>query len=228
MTPRRLADLAWTDVAVHAGTTVLAVPVGSTEQHGPHLPLGTDTAVALELADRLAAARPDTLVAPPWSYGSSGEHAGFAGTVSIGTRALCDALVELGRSADAFAGVVFVSAHGGNTEALGSATAKLTAEGRRARWWGPPLVKVRGRADAHAGFTETSVVMALTGSDIRGPVGCTAPIRELMPSLVSAGVAAVSPNGVLGDPSGASPSAGRRILDAWAADLVASLAGWPA
>jgi mycofactocin system creatininase family protein len=227
LSSRRLADLAWTEVAARAGATVLAVPVGSTEQHGPHLPLGTDTAVAVELADRLAASRPDTLVAPPWAYGSSGEHAGFAGTLSTGRRALFDALVELGRSADAFAGVVFVSAHGGNAEAVSSAAAALAAEGRRARWWGPPVVEVCGRADAHAGFTETSVMMALTGSDIRGPAGCAAPIGELMPSLVSAGVKAVSPNGVLGDPSGASRRAGRRILDAWAADLVASLAGWP-
>ena len=65
-----------------ASGSILAVPLGSTEQHGPHLPLGTDSDVALALADRLAAARADVLVAPVLPYGSAGEHAAFPGTLS--------------------------------------------------------------------------------------------------------------------------------------------------
>ena len=79
----RLDEQAWPDVdLMHP---VLCVPVGSCEQHGPHLPLGTDTIIAVALADELAARRPDVLVAPALTMTASGEHAGFAGTLSIGT-----------------------------------------------------------------------------------------------------------------------------------------------
>lgn len=222
-----LGDLTWTEVAGRAKTTVLAVPVGSTEQHGPHLPLLTDTLIAVELAGRLANARADVAVAPAVSYGSSGEHAGFPGTLSIGSAALEGLLVELGRSADDFAGVVFISAHGGNSAAVQAATARLCGEGRRAKTWSPSSETVGG--DAHAGFVETSVIMALFPDRHFEPAqaGCITPLSELMPVLVARGVHAVSDSGVLGDPSTAVPDAGRTILDAWTADLVSKLEGWP-
>src|SRR5687767_8440986 len=94
---------------------LLVVPLGATEQHGPHLPLGTDTIIASALASDL-----DAVVAPALPYGSSGEHAGFPGTLSIGRAALEHVLLELGRSAP-FARVLFVSAHGGNAEPLAAA-----------------------------------------------------------------------------------------------------------
>ena len=112
-----LGESTWPEVA-DRGPSVLAVPLGSVEQHGPHLPLDTDTRIAVALVAALAAARPDVVAAPPLAYGASGEHAGFPGTLSIGTEALTTVLVELGRSADAFAGVVFVNGHGGNLEAV--------------------------------------------------------------------------------------------------------------
>jgi mycofactocin precursor peptide peptidase len=135
--PGRLGALTWPEAAEVAARSVLAVPVGSTEQHGPHLPLATDSAVAVALAERLAAARVDVVVAPALPYGSAGEHAGFAGTLSIGAAALEMVLVELGRSADAFAGVVLVSGHGGNAEPLATAVATLRAEGRNVLGWTP-------------------------------------------------------------------------------------------
>jgi len=94
-----MADLAWPDMP----TQVLAVPVGSTEQHGPHLPLSTDTDIALALASGLAGRRADVVVAPSMAYGASGEHAGFAGTLSIDDSR--DVLVWLPRwGGDAHAG----------------------------------------------------------------------------------------------------------------------------
>ena len=224
-----LAALTWPEVAGRAAGSLLAVPVGSTEQHGPHLPLCTDTEIALELCRRLASARRDVLVAPAVPYGSSGEHAGFAGTLSIGGPVLESVLVELGRSADAFAGIVFVSAHGGNTGPLRRAASLLRSESRRARVWALPAPP-GARADAHAGHTETSVLLTMAPAAVRlgaAEAGPTAPLAELMPALATAGVAAVSPNGVLGDPAGASAEDGRRILDGWAARLVADLEGWP-
>jgi mycofactocin precursor peptide peptidase len=230
--PGGLAEMTWPEVAVRAGTTVLAVPVGSTEQHGPHLPLSTDTDVAVALADRLASARADVLVAPAVAYGSSGEHAGFPGTLSIGQDALELVLVELGRSADAFAGIVFVSAHGGNSEPVAKAVRRLDYEGRRAKAWHPSGARTNG-LDAHAGYTETSVLMALGPAHVRpelaeaGGVDRLAAQRDLLTELRSGGVASVSANGVLGDPAGASADAGRRFLDAWTSDLLADLDGWP-
>ncbi len=223
--PASLGDLTWPEVAGRAATTVLAVPVGSTEQHGPHLPLSTDTTVAQVLAGRLAAERPDVIVAPALPYGASGEHAGFPGTLSIGTDALEAVLIELARSADCFAGVVFVSAHGGNAEALGKAVNRLNSEGRPVRAWGP-----RQATDAHAGHTETSVLLAVAPGSVRtarAEAGNRAPLATLMPTLRRDGVAAVSPNGVLGDPAGATAAAGDAQLQEWAADLIESLKGWP-
>lgn len=223
-----LARLTWTEVADRAPDCLLAVPVGSTEQHGPHLPLSTDTDIAAELCGRLAAARPDVLVAPPVAYGSSGEHAGFAGTLSIGAAALETLLVELGRSADAFAGMVFVSAHGGNARPVHRAADLLSHEGRRVRAWQLPAPP--GRADAHAGHTETSALLALDPGAVRrgaAEAGNTTRLPQLMPALVAAGVAAVSPNGVLGDPRGATGADGREILAAWTAALLSDLDGWP-
>jgi creatinine amidohydrolase len=224
----RLDRLTWAAVDERAAGSVLAVPVGSTEQHGPHLPLSTDTDIALALCDRLAGRRPDVLVAPPVAYGAAGEHAGFAGTLSIGGPVTEEVLVELGRSADAFRAVLFVSGHGGNAGPVAGAARRLRSESRRVRAWSPPAPS--GRGDAHAGFTETSVLMALNPSLVDQPAarpGRTASIREIMPALRASGVRAVSPNGVLGDPTGASPEAGERILEDWSAGLLAAVEGWP-
>ncbi|GAA1228279.1 mycofactocin biosynthesis peptidyl-dipeptidase MftE [Prauserella halophila] len=204
------------------GESVLAVPLGATEQHGPHLPLDTDTAIAADLARRLAARVPDVVVAPAVPYGASGEHAGFPGTLSIGTRALEHLLVELGRSADRFRGVVFVNGHGGNTEALQAAVRLLHGEGRRVLAWAPS-----GPADdSHAGRTETSAMLRLRPDDVHLDVavaGVTAPLPELLDALRGGGVGAVSSNGVLGDPANASAEEGRQLLETWADDLASAV-----
>jgi creatinine amidohydrolase len=225
--------MTWPEVAARAEHTILAVPVGSTEQHGPHLPLSTDTDVAEALAAGLAGRRADVLVAPTLAYGSSGEHAGFPGTLSIGQDALELVIVELGRSADAFAGVVFVSAHGGNTDPLRRAVHRLSREGRRVMAWSPSADGTGALglrpADAHAGFTETSVLLALAPELVRrseAVAGCTRPLADLMVELRARGVSAVAPTGVLGDPTGATAEAGTSLLDSWADDLLATVAGW--
>jgi creatinine amidohydrolase len=221
----RLAALAWPDVAAVAGRSILVVPVGSTEQHGPHLPLGTDSDVAVALADRLAAARPDVLVAPALPYGSAGEHAAFPGTLSIGAAALELVVVELVRSADAFAGVVLVSGHGGNAEPLAAAVATLRTEGRSVLGWSPRIPT----GDAHAGRTETSLLLALAPELVRPEAaepGDLRPLAAVIGELRRGGVAAVSPNGVLGDPTGATAEEGRHLLDALAYDLLASVEAW--
>ncbi len=219
----RLGDTTWPEVRDRVADTqaTLLVPLGATEQHGPHLPLDTDTAIAVALAEAAAARVPGAVVAPTLPYGSSGEHQDFAGTLSIGAEATELVLVELGRSAiETFACVVFVNAHGGNAAPLRAAAARLREEGRDARAWSPAF-----GGDAHAGRTETSLMLAL--DEVRpGPAeaGNDAPLGVLIERLRADGVRAVSPNGVLGDPAGASAAEGRALLAAAADDLVATLA----
>ncbi|GAB3158103.1 mycofactocin biosynthesis peptidyl-dipeptidase MftE [Amycolatopsis stemonae] len=222
----RLADLTWPDVAERAASgAILAVPVGATEQHGPHLPLATDTDIALALCDRLAEKRPDVLVAPAVAYGSSGEHAGFAGTLSIGQEATELLLVELGRSAsETFSRLLFVSAHGGNAGPVARAVARLRAESRdvevfRPRWTGDP----------HAGRPETALQLALRPDDVRMDLaapGDPRPLGEVLPLLRDGGVRAVTPTGVLGDPTAATAPEGRTLLAELTAQLVSHVDGW--
>ena len=92
--------------------------------------------------------------------------------------------------------------------------------------WGP-----RFAGDAHAGRAETSIMLAVDPARVRrsdGVAGNTAPLTELWPRLRSGGVRAVSANGVLGDPAGASAVEGRRLLAAAAGDLVAAVRRWVA
>lgn len=223
--PAPLADRTSPLLAGVAADRVLLVPVGSTEQHGPHLPLDTDTRIAVELARRAAAELSTQVVmAPALAYGASGEHAGFPGTLSIGTEVLTSVLVEIGRSADAFAGVVFVNGHGGNATALRSAVETLVGEGRRVRTWS---WSVPG-GDAHAGRTETSLLLAIVPSLVREDLavpGRTEPVAELIEVLRTDGMVGVSPNGVLGDPTGASAAEGEELLDRLTSDLTAFLDG---
>jgi len=217
----KLDDATWPEVESVASTTVLAIPLGSTEQHGPHLPLSTDTDVAVALANRLAAARTDVAVAPALAYGSAGEHAGFPGTLSTGQDAFERVVIELVRSADQFAAVVLVCAHGGNAEPLARGVSTLRRENRRVLSWMP-----HGYVDAHAGRSETSLQLALDSRVVRldaAQPGATQPIAELETALRSSGVRAVSPNGVLGDPTGASADEGAALLEAMTASLVADV-----
>lgn len=222
--PTPLADRSWTEVADDAAHLVILVPVGSTEQHGPHLPLDTDTRIAVAIAEEAAGRAPDrVVVAPALGFGSSGEHADFPGTLSIGTEVLTQVLLELGRSADGFAGMVFVNGHGGNHEALRAAVMRLEEEGRRVgSWsWSSP------GADAHAGRTETSLLLTIAPDTVefdRAEPGRTEPIVDLIEDLRASGVRAVSPNGVLGDPTGASAPEGRDLLDRFVTDLLTTVA----
>jgi mycofactocin precursor peptide peptidase len=220
-----------TSSQVHSTSPALVVPVGSTEQHGPHLPLDTDTRIATAVSRAVAARVSDQvecnwLLAPPIGYGASGEHEGFAGTVSIGTSALQLLLVEYGRSAARWASrLVFVNGHGGNVEALAAASALLRHEGRDVGWCSCTVAD----ADAHAGHTETSVLLHISPRDVwldaRLP-GNRSPLAELMPRMRQGGVAAVSELGVLGDPTTATAEEGGRIFAAMVDGCLQRITRW--
>ena len=223
-----LEDATWRDVEAAGAGGLLVLPLGSLEQHGPHLPLNTDTRIASELAARLAAIRPDVRVAPALPYGASGEHAAFPGTLLMGHEVVSRVVVELVRSARAaFAGVVVISAHGGNAEALSMVGERCRADGDTPLIWS---AHVPG-GDAHAGRTETSLMLAIDHHAVRAELaepGCTEPLALIMPRLRAGGVRPVSSNGVLGDPRGANATEGRRLLEAMTTDLATAVAArWP-
>lgn len=212
---------------VRPDEALLLVPVGSVEQHGPHLPLATDAmianAVTRAAAEQLDAGGTNVLVAPSLNYGASGEHEGFPGTISIGHEALHLLLVEFGRSASRWAsGVIFVNGHGGNTATLTKVVDLLRYEGRAVAWTSTALPD----ADAHAGETETSILRFLAPWSVRVDLmvpGATEPVGELMPRLQAEGVRGVSPNGVLGDPTTSSVERGRELFERLVRNLVAEL-----
>lgn len=228
-----LHDLAWPEVP---DGSILAVPLGSCEQHGPHLPLDTDTRIASACAAALADRRDDVVVAPAVGIGASGEHEGFPGTLSIGTLALETVLVELVRSAlppvgssrpAPFVGVVLVNGHGGNVEATARAAALLGDEGRAVLVWHPHVPD----GDSHAGRTETSLLLHLAPDVVRmerAEAGSTARWREIGDVVRTEGLAAVTPNGVLGDPTAATAREGEDLLAGLVDRLYAAVAAWRA
>jgi creatinine amidohydrolase len=172
----RLAAAHWPDV--EAGERrLLVVPLGSLEQHGPHLPLDTDTRIAAAVAERACAllaggglaggglaggglarggrnggGRDGVGLAPAIPVGASGEHADFPGTLSIGHAALAVLLVELGRHASLhWPAMLLVNGHGGNVAAINDALATLRDEGRDCHVWHagvrPAMLAAAGAAD---------------------------------------------------------------------------------
>ena len=199
-----------------------------------------DTAPDHTALDRIALERTaldrtaPMVIGPPIGIGASGEHEGFPGTLSIGTVALEAVLVELVRSAlpspgsprpARFRGVVWVNGHGGNVEAMGRAAALLSDEGRPILAWHPRIPD----GDSHAGRTETSLLLHLDPGAVRmdrAAVGSTARWRDIGDIVVAEGLAAVTPNGVLGDPTGASAAEGATMFERLAGQLRDSVVAW--
>ena len=217
-----LPDATWPETE---GRPLLCIPVGSCEQHGPHLPLATDTVIAEAIAAGLAARRPLTVVGPALTVTASGEHAAFPGTLSIGTETTARVLVELARSADWAAGVVLVNGHGGNRDAVDEAMIEFDRDGRSVLPWWPHVAG----GDAHAGRTETSLLLAVRPGLVRldrVEPGETAPLATIGGRLRAHGVRAVAPNGVLGDPTGATAAEGHDILARLVDDLATCVTEW--
>jgi len=207
---------------------LVLVPLGSTEQHGPHLPFDVDARTAAVVSAGAAAALGDgVVVAPALAYGASGEHQGFPGTLSIGHEALAAVVVELARSATTWADrVLLVNGHGGNLDGLVGSVRRCRAEGRDVAW--APAVTAPG-GDAHAGHVETSLLLHLDPGAVRRDAlapGATEPLGALLDRLRAGGTRAVAPDGVLGDPTTASSAEGAAILAASVEALVGRVRAW--
>ncbi len=147
--------------------------------------------------------------------------------MSIGAEVVEQLIVELVRSADWSAGVVLVNGHGGNVRPVQRAANTLLGEGRKVLAWWP---RIRN-GDAHAGDSETSMMLALAPTLVRmtrAEAGRPEPIVDLIDELRANGVRAVSPNGILGDPRRATASHGKALLTRLTIDLVAAVDEWRA
>jgi creatinine amidohydrolase len=138
---------------------------------------------------------------------------------------LHEVVVELTRSMRTWARrVVFVNAHGGNVAALRGAVGQLVDEGHDVTW----VACATELVDLHAGRTETSLMLHLRPGDVRldrAEAGNTGTLEQLLPLMMAGGIKAVSANGVLGDPAGATAEEGAAVLAAMVADVVAAVSG---
>jgi creatinine amidohydrolase len=210
------------------------VPVGSTEQHGPHAPFGTDSILATEVSMRLAR-RINALVAPTLAYGISGDHRGYAGVPFVSPPTLT-ALVQdvlLSLAGGGFREIIFINGHYTNSIALSAAIMEVGDQlpaGTIAfpfNYWDalPPdqlAEYLSAEVGLHANIGETSAVLAVDESLVKLDLAVreypSFPV-EPTPAMVAAyffsargTLPRASRSGVWGDPSGSSAELGRRYL----------------
>ena len=236
-----LEELSWTDVEalIASGKRTVIVMTASMEQHGPHLPTMTDTAIGYAVGTRVAEKLGDALLAPVIRPGCSDHHLAFPGSISIPEPVFIDTVMATVRSLapHGFTRFVLLSAHGGNFAALEKAAARLREEfapkgvtivdfagrealketmaamiGAAARFGRPQDVDA-----IHADVTETSVLLArhlpLVKMD-RLEIGKMGRID--LDELLTKGLRAITPNGILGDPHGATAEIGEAVVEALA------------
>jgi len=214
-------------------TRTVLLPLGSLEEHGPHLPLGTDAFHAMEVARRVARLRP-VVVAPPLFYGMCRSTREHPGTVSIAGDALRALLLDLGREfhRQGMRHLAFLSGHAGGTHmsAIVEAAERLLAELPEARIAvvnlldllrevladKPDLVKTRG--DAHAGEVETAIMMAAYPDLVQDSAPAEWP--SFPNYLLVRDKRRYWPGGVWGNPAAATATQGEEILEAEVARLV--------
>lgn len=236
MKDRVLGRLTFEEISRLGTRSVLVLPIGSMEQHGPHLPLDTDAILAERLADAITARFGeafDLWQLPPLPLGLSREHAWTAGTLSLSitgmTAFLRELAREIARSLPA-RNLMIVNGHGGNRgllEVLGYELKDDFGLNVCALHTGALMspVPAVGLPEIHAGKDETSLMLALAPDRVRreriaGPTRSVSD-AEVRTTILDAGVSwpwssgdpRIADRGVIGDASGASAEHGRIILD---------------
>ena len=240
MLPKRhWQDMTSEDLAAaEAGGWIAVLPIAAIEQHGPHLPLGTDAMIAAGLVEAVIARLPEDIPAtflPLLPVGASDEHLGFPGTLSLSFSTLAATLSEIGASV-AKSGVrklVIVNAHGGNSPVLeSSARACMMSQDLfvvTASWarFGTPAGTISEDERAygiHAGDVETSLMLHLRPDLVRLEKARDFPnaqsgysgfahLRAYGPVGFGWRMADLNPDGAAGNAAAATPGKGRRILD---------------
>ncbi len=164
--PFLLQDMTWTDVRDYLkNSDMIIIPMGSTEQHGPHLPLGTDSYLALDTS-KLISARTGVVVAPVVLAGYSYYHSGFPGTLSLKPATLEEVFFETAEMLikHGFRRIMFFNYHGGNNVVQDKVVYRInqTTEATAvAIGYGGPIQKDENQEffDWHAGVEETSMIL---------------------------------------------------------------------
>jgi creatinine amidohydrolase len=228
-----LDKLTWPQVQAHidAGRDTVVLALGATEQHGRHMPLATDALLGDHLA-RALADRLDAFLGPTLRVGCSEHHLGFAGTMSFSQDTFAAVVGDLVRSLrkGGFRRIVLVPTHGGNFAPLAAAVGKLDeSESVTAltdlgvlfqiaqmgeREFGVPLAQ----GGIHAGEWETSLMLTIHPELVHmedAEAGFTGELTDAIAGMaVEGGVAALSKNGAIGDPTPATAEHGQRYWSA--------------
>ncbi len=218
---------------------VLIQPVGSTEQHGPHLPLLVDSAIGSAVLagalERLGEGVP-AFALPPLCYGKSNEHLAFPGTISLEAGTLLSVLMEVAGSLHraGFRRLALLNSHGGNNPVVEIAARDIHVA-HPEMWIFPLSIWGRGALaapaggggpDLHAGDDETSLMLAIAPEDVRVEAAVTEhPPEPLVRGFPDPGIPFawsardLTTSGVVGDARAASAEVGRRILESLTARL---------
>jgi creatinine amidohydrolase len=181
-----LHEITRVEAAARAPEALVVLPVAATEQHGPHLPLGTDTLIVERVA-RAAAERArsgwDVLVAPTLPFGSSHHHLPFGGTISMATERYYNSLIDMTTSliVDGFRRIFLLNGHGGNHEIIQLVARDLALQYpvniAAASYWDLGRATLMEHAPeiltsypGHAGHFETSAIMAIRPDLVQSPL----------------------------------------------------------
>jgi len=226
--------LTWTDVQslIQSGKRRVVICAASSEQHGPHLPEATDYLLGKATAERLAQRLGDALVAPVIRPGCSEHHMAFAGSLTISAAQLMDLLDSYvdGLRRHGFESFVVISSHGGNFPVLAEWAQMRPKPGCQVisdlDGFMGALVDVErrfGRDDGavlHADVCETAMMLHLHPELVHMDRAEPGFLGDLEPErLFREGMRGISPNGILGNPVGATAEMGEAMLEGLAAWL---------
>lgn len=206
------------------GARLAVLPIGSFEQHGPHLPLVTDTLIAAAVADGISR-RYQALQLPPLTFSCSHEHADFAGTVSVSAMTLAAIVSDIARSLErqGIHRLLIVNGHGGNY-VLGNLVQQAAVDSRirigmfpaREDWneaRAAAGMTSTSHEDMHAGELEVSILLAAFPDAVRDGWDQDDHTADDRRHLEILGMAAYTKSGVIGRPSLATSQKGRAALD---------------
>ena len=226
---------------------IVIVPIGATEQHGPHLPTMVDYRCVHEVSHRAArimAGSHPTVVVPTIPYGMSEHHMSLSGTITLDYATMYAVIrcVVMSAVRHGFKRIFVLNGHGGNTTALQNMIGELTVETRlplaTGTYWDIAARSIarlleKQKALLHACEAETSMVMAMA-PELVNPQELSQMHGPYIPGLaaiptVNEGVyrwrqlSSRSPIGVIGDASAASAEKGEKLLTAISADVAEAL-----
>lgn len=211
------------------------LPVGSLEQHGPHLPFGTDAIICNEVCRKVAESRKDVLLLPLISYGQSEHHMGFPGTMTVKHQTLISMIKDVGESAyrHGINRFIVANGHGGNTHAIAIGVNELNTEIPEMEVSHVDVCNfaskdfkyelISEKSGRHANDYETSVILFINPSLVDMSKACRefpserAPPKESKRTIVD--FRKYSKSGVWGDPTNATAEKGKEYFDFMVSEL---------